>query len=76
MIVFLKSDLIEEKVNNLLDKTKEELMWYGIGTDFYQTRGSSLFSQIWNTILFGDYIAYYLAIAYECDPEPIMVIEN
>ncbi len=76
MIVFLKSDLIEEKVNNLLDKTKEELMCYGIGTDFYQTRGSSLFSQIWNTILFGDYMAYYLAIAYECDPEPIMVIEN
>ena len=76
LVVFIKSDLIEEKVSRLLDLTKEELMCYGIGTDIYQAHGSSLFSEIWNTILFGDYMAYYLAIAYQCDPEPLMIIEN
>ena len=75
LVVFLKSDLNKGKINKILDVTKEELMCYGIGTDFYQTHGASLFSQVWNTIMFGDYLAFYLAIAYKCDPEPLLKIE-
>ena len=75
MVVFLKSNLNEDLIELLIDKSKEELMCNGIGTDFYSLRGTSLFAQIWSSILFGDFVAYYLAMAYECDPWPTAFIE-
>jgi glucose/mannose-6-phosphate isomerase len=30
--------------------------------------------QMWSAVVFGDYLAYYLAMAYEVDPTPIEVI--
>jgi glucose/mannose-6-phosphate isomerase len=71
MVVFLKSDLNNKKIEWMTDLAKEELMCNGIGTDSYTGRGEDLLSQIWTSILFGDFLAYYLAIAYECDPTPI-----
>ncbi|MDO9085713.1 MAG: SIS domain-containing protein [Anaerolineaceae bacterium] len=74
MVIFLKSNLNDESIENLVDLAKKELMCNGIGTDVYTTLGETFFSQVWNTILFGDYLAYYLAIAYECDPSKTLTI--
>jgi glucose/mannose-6-phosphate isomerase len=75
MVVFLKSNINHEKIENLIDLSKEELMCNGIGTDVYLARGETIFSQVWNTILFGDYLAFYLSIAYEIDPSLTMRIK-
>ena len=75
MVVFLKSNLNEDLIELLIDKSKEELMCNGIGTDYYSLRGTTLFAQIWSAILFGDFVAYYLAMAYGCDPCPVAFIE-
>lgn len=74
MIVFLKSRFNDKKIEWMTDLAKEELMCNGIGTDSYAARGEDLLSQIWTSILFGDFLAYYLAIAYECDPTPIATL--
>lgn len=74
MVVFLKSGINNQKIERMVDRAKEELMCNGIGTDSYSARGEDLLSQIWTTILFGDFLAYYLAIAYECDPTPIATL--
>lgn len=74
MVVFLKSGINDQKIERMIDRAKEELMCNGIGTDSYSARGEDLLSQIWTTILFGDFLAYYLAIAYECDPTPIATL--
>jgi glucose/mannose-6-phosphate isomerase len=74
MVVFLKSCFNDQKIERMMDRAKEELMCNGIGTDSYSARGEDLLSQIWTTILFGDFLAYYLAIAYECDPTPIATL--
>ena len=70
MVVFLKSLFNDKKIEWMIDRAKEELMCNGLGTDSYSARGRDLLSQVWTSILFGDYLAYYLAIAYECDPTP------
>lgn len=70
LVIFLKSHLNNQKIEWMIDKAKEELMCNGLGTDSYSARGDDPLNQIWNTILFGDFLAYYLAIAYECDPTP------
>ncbi len=71
MVIFLKSRFNNQKIENMIDQAKTELMCNGLGTDSFTARGEDLISQIWTTILFGDFLAYYLAIAYECDPTPI-----
>jgi glucose/mannose-6-phosphate isomerase len=75
MVIFLKSRFNDEAIEGLIDTAKEEYMCNGIGTDVYVSRGETKLSQLWSTILFGDFVAYYLAIAYECDPTPTAKIE-
>jgi len=56
--------------------TRQVFMIEGLNTDFYLAQGSSSLAQMWTTIHFGDYMAYYLAIAYGIDPEPVDAIDS
>jgi len=42
-----------------------------LNTDFVDARGKSTLAQMWTLILFGDYMAYYLAMGYGVDPTPV-----
>jgi glucose/mannose-6-phosphate isomerase len=55
--------------------TKDIMMLEGIAIDIIDGRGNSKLEQLWSMILFGDYMAYYMAIAYDTDPTPIPAIE-
>ncbi len=37
--------------------------------------GSGVYNRIFNTLILGDFIAYYLALAYGQDPEPVAMVE-
>lgn len=76
MVVFLRSILLHEQNLLRMDLTKKSFMLAGVGTDQVDARGNNLMSQIWTTVLFGDLVAYYLAIAYETDPASIENIED
>lgn len=54
-----------------LQRTRELFMLEGIATDFFNAKGESRMSQMWSALLFGDYVAYYLAILYDMDPTSI-----
>ena len=41
-----------------------------------QRPGNTKLEQIWTTLHFGDYVAYYLAMLYEIDPTPIEAIQH
>lgn len=71
MVIFLKSGLNNPKMEMMVDQAKNELMCSGLGTDVYSARGEDQLSQLWTSILFGDFLAYYLAIAYDTDPTPV-----
>jgi len=43
----------------------------GLNTDVFTAKGSSPLEHMWTAIHFGDYMAYYLAIAYGIDPTPL-----
>ncbi len=55
--------------------TKKAFMLEGVSTDLFVAEGASRLAQQWTTLLFGDYMAYYLAIAYGTDPTPIPALE-
>jgi len=76
MTVFLESSL-EHQRNVLRTRlTREILMMEGINTDFFRASGDTRLAQQWTALHFGDYVAYYLAIAYGVDPTPIPAIEE
>ncbi len=76
MVIFLRSNLLHDQNLLRVDLTKKSFMLAGIATDQVEGRGDNLLSQIWTSVLFGDLVAYYLAIAYETDPASIDNIED
>lgn len=74
LALFLRASADHPRNIIRVDKTREILMLEGIGTDFFNARGETKLAQMWSTILFGDYMAYYLAICYDTDPTPIPAI--
>jgi len=57
------------------DLTRQAFMLEGISTDSVDARGESRLAHLWTCLHFGDYVAYYLAMAYEVDPTPVEAIE-
>jgi glucose/mannose-6-phosphate isomerase len=50
------------------DLMRQAFMLEGLNTDVIDARGESIMAHLWTLILFGDYMAYYLAMAYAADP--------
>ncbi len=51
--------------------TRQTFMLEGLNTDFYMAKGDTLLAHVWTALHFGDYMAYYLAVAYDTDPTPV-----
>lgn len=71
LAIFLRASADHPRNLLRVDKTREILMLEGMGTDFFNAKGETRLAQMWSTILFGDYVSYYLAMAYDTDPTPI-----
>lgn len=76
MALFIHSDSDHPRNQLRLNYTRETMMVEGINTDRYTATGKSKIEQLWRAIQFGDYTAYYLAIAYDTDPTAIPPISN
>lgn len=76
MVVFLRAT--QGHPRNLLrvDATRQILMVEGFNTDVIEAAGETRLAQQWSALHFGDYTAYYLAMAYGIDPTPVHAIED
>ena len=52
------------------------MMVAGFNTDEVVAAGEGRLAQQWTCLHFGDYTAYYLAMAYGVDPGPVHAIED
>ncbi|MEW6029250.1 MAG: bifunctional phosphoglucose/phosphomannose isomerase [Chloroflexota bacterium] len=71
MNLFLRAPSDHRRNRLRIDITKKTFMVEGLNTDFLDARGDSPLAHMWTLILFGDYMAYYLAMAYGVDPTPV-----
>lgn len=76
MVLFLQASTEHPRNQLRTDLTRKIFMLQGIGTDVYQATGETRLAQLWTTLHFGDYMAYYLAMAYGVDPTPVEAIEG
>jgi glucose/mannose-6-phosphate isomerase len=54
--------------------TQKIYMLEGMNTNDYVSTGKTPLAQLWTTLHFGDYLAFYLAMAYQVDPSPVKAI--
>jgi glucose/mannose-6-phosphate isomerase len=57
------------------DLTREILKDKGFDTDVIEGQGNTRLAQQWTCLHCGDYVAFYLAMAYGVDPTPVHSIE-
>lgn len=54
--------------------TRKSFMLEGLNTDLITAAGEGTLAHQWTTLLLGDYVAYYLAMAYGADPSAVDAI--
>jgi glucose/mannose-6-phosphate isomerase len=76
MTLFLQSDCDQPINLAISDEARKMFMVEGFNTDYYLANGANLLECMWNAIIYGDYISYYLAMAYGVDPTPVPGVEE
>ena len=74
--LFLRAPSDHPRNRLRLDITRKTYMLEGLNADGYTAKGDSVIAHIWTALHFGDYMAYYLAMAYGVDPTPVDALEN
>ena len=76
MTLFLRADSDHPRNRLRSDLTRKAFMLEGMNTDFVDARGKTPLAHMWTLILFGDYMAYYLAMGYGVDPTPTHALDE
>jgi len=74
MTLFLRAPSDHPRNRLRSDLTRNAFMLEGMNTDYVDARGDTPLAHMWTLILFGDYMAYYLAMGYGVDPTPIQAL--
>jgi len=74
MTLFLRAPSDHPRNRLRSDLTRKAFMLEGMNTDYIDARGNTPLAHMWTLILFGDYMAYYLAMGYGVDPTPIKAL--
>jgi glucose/mannose-6-phosphate isomerase len=76
MVLFLRASLDHPRNLVRLEATRRLLMVEGFNTDSVEAEGATRLAQQWTCLHYGDYVAYYLAMAYGVDPTPVPALES
>jgi len=75
MALFLRASTYHPRNILRAELTREMMMVEGMNTDIVDAAGETSLEQQWTSLHFGDYTAYYLAMAYGIDPTPVAALE-
>jgi glucose/mannose-6-phosphate isomerase len=76
MTLFLRASSDHPRNHLRAELTRRSFMVAGLNTDVYNANGESPLAHVWTALHFGDYLAYFLAMAYEVDPTPVEALED
>jgi glucose/mannose-6-phosphate isomerase len=76
MVLFLRAPSYHPRNMLRANVTKKIFMLEGMNTDFIDAEGDTPLAHLWTSLHFGDYTAYYLAMAYGMDPTPVEAIDG
>jgi glucose/mannose-6-phosphate isomerase len=76
ILIFLRCPSLHPRILKRIDITRELFMVEGFNTDTIDAPGDRPLAQQWTSLHFGDYVSFYLAMAYETDPSPVKAIQG
>ena len=76
MTLFLRAPSDHPRNRLRSDMTRQAYMLEGMNTDYVDARGNTPLAHLWTLIIFGDYMAYYLAMGYGIDPSPTPALDD
>lgn len=76
IVVFLRAASLHPRIKKRIDITRRLFMVQGFNTDVIDAEGDSALAQQWTCLHLGDYVSFYLAMAYEADPSLVQAIEH
>jgi len=76
IVLFLRASLDHPRHSARAEATRRQFMVEGFNTDSVEAQGTTRLAQQWTCLHYGDYVAYYLAMAYGVDPTPVPVMEG
>ena len=76
MVLFIRGSSNHPRNRLRIELTRKEFMLAGINTELVEFKQENPLAEIWTGLLYGDYLSYYLAIAYGIDPTPIDSIQE
>lgn len=74
--IFLCSDFDHERNRNRIEFSQQFFLRAGVGVDCVRAQGVGKLAQMFSMLQFGDYVSYYLALAYGEDPTPVEVLNE
>lgn len=72
--IFLCSDFDNPRNRKRIDHSRQFFLQAGVAVDSVQARGKGKLAQMFSLLQFGDFVSYYLALAYGEDPTPIEIL--
>lgn len=75
-IIIFKDKDDHERIQKRIKITSEILKAQGLPVSVLEMRGETILEKMFSTILLGDWISYYLALALHQDPTPVKMVED
>jgi glucose/mannose-6-phosphate isomerase len=76
LVLFLRGASDHPRNGLRSDVTRKRFMLEGLTTDYVDASGDTPLAQMWTALHFGDYVTYYLAMAYGINPTPVDAIQS
>jgi glucose/mannose-6-phosphate isomerase len=76
IVVLLRSKFNHPRNVLRIDITRDLFRTHGWQTAEYPATGDGPLAQMFSCLHFGDYVSWYLAMAYSTDPSPVPIIED
>ena len=74
--ILMLKDEGHPQIKKRMDITAELFKEKGIDTIFIEIERASYFQSLFGGLILGDWISYYLSLAYDQDPTPVKMVED
>lgn len=75
LFVIFNSELYSRELLKVVKATSEIISSANFPFVFVPTRGNTKLEQIYEVLVFGSFVSYYLALLYDIDPTPIPTVD-
>lgn len=75
-VIILRDSQDNPKILKRMELTADLIKEAGAGVEIIEMQGNNKIEKIFNSLLLGDWVSYYLALSYDQNPVPVAIVES